>query len=164
MSSVQARLHESTMTVFVLGLLAGLLFGAGLLISGMANPAKVLNFLDVLGQWDPSLALVMGGAVIVTVFGYPLVQKREQPLIYNEFKMPTSRSVDIPLVSGAVLFGLGWGIGGFCPGPAWTSLASLNPSSLVFVVCMLLGMWIGGKIKSRSAVGQSGGVVEASGR
>jgi len=122
-------------------LCAGLLFGAGLLISGMANPAKVLNFLDVLGHWDPSLGFVMGGAVACTLIGYPLVQRRAQPVFNNSFQLPTRRDIDRPLVVGAVLFGTGWGVSGYCPGPLWTSLAGLAPGTLIFAAFMLAGMW-----------------------
>ncbi|MFK8082024.1 MAG: DUF6691 family protein [Granulosicoccus sp.] len=125
-----------------LGLLAGLLFGSGLLISGMANPAKVLNFLDVLGHWDPSLAFVMGGAVVCTVVGYPLVQRRSQPILSAEFEMPARRDIDKSLVVGAMIFGFGWGVSGYCPGPLWTSLAGLAPGTLIFAAFMLVGMWL----------------------
>ena len=110
---------------------AGLLFGIGLWISGMANPRKVLDFLDVAGDWDPSLLLVMGGAVAVTlIFFRPLLRKR--PL---EFK----NEVDIPLIAGAAIFGIGWGIGGYCPGPALTALSNLSAEALVFVAAMVAG-------------------------
>ena len=121
---------------------AGLLFGIGLLVSGMSNPTKVLNFLDVLGHWDPSLAFVMGGAVATTLIGYPLIQRQSAPVLAARFQLPTRKDIDRPLVLGAALFGVGWGIGGFCPGPAWTSLSTLAPGALVFIICMLLGMWL----------------------
>lgn len=124
-----------------LGLCAGLLFGAGLLISGMANPAKVLNFLDVFGHWDPSLAFVMGGAVACTFVGFPLVQKRPHPIFNASFELPTRRDIDRPLIVGALLFGLGWGVSGYCPGPLWTSLAGLAPGTLIFAAFMVVGMW-----------------------
>jgi uncharacterized membrane protein YedE/YeeE len=118
------------------------LFGIGLLVSGMSDPAKVLNFLDVLGNWDPSLAFVMGGAVAVTLVGYPLLGRRSRPQFAVSFQMPGRTEVDSSLLGGAALFGLGWGIGGFCPGPAWTSLSGLAPGALVFFVSMLAGMWL----------------------
>ncbi|MFK7995581.1 MAG: DUF6691 family protein [Granulosicoccus sp.] len=134
-------MYKTYLAHVALGLASGLLFGAGLLISGMANPAKVLNFLDVLGHWDPSLAFVMGGAVACTVVGYPLVQRRARPMFSLNFELPTRRDVDRPLIVGAVLFGLGWGVSGYCPGPLWTSLAGLAPGTLIFAAFMVLGMW-----------------------
>ncbi|NND91386.1 MAG: YeeE/YedE family protein [Granulosicoccus sp.] len=133
---------NSGLPVALMAWLAGVIFGVGLLVSGMANPAKVLNFLDVLGSWDPSLAFVMGGAVLTTMVGYPLISRRSSPRLAPRFQMPVRSDIDRPLVSGAALFGLGWGIGGFCPGPAWTSLSGLAPGALVFLVAMLTGMWL----------------------
>lgn len=135
-----AALRAGLITI-LLGICAGLLFGAGLLVSGMANPAKVINFLDVLGNWDPSLAFVMGGAVVCTFVGYPLIQRRSQPLIGKTFELPTRRDVDKPLVFGAVLFGIGWGASGYCPGPLWVAIAGLAPGTFVFAAFMLAGMW-----------------------
>ena len=103
-------------------LFASLLFGMGLILSGMANPAKVQNFLDLFGTWDPSLAFVMGGAIMVTMPGFWLVQKRKTPLFHDVFHLPTGTDFDARLVVGAATFGIGWGLGGFCPGPALTSL------------------------------------------
>lgn len=134
----------------VLGFLSGLVFGLGLIISGMANPAKVLNFLDLAGSWDPSLAFVMGGAVLVTFIGYRLVWRRGTPLLASGFDIPTSSRIDRPLILGAALFGIGWGIGGFCPGPAWTALPLLSPGILIFLPTMLLGLWLGARGKSLS--------------
>ena len=122
---------------------SGLLFGLGLIVSGMADPAKVLNFLDILGPWDPSLAFVMGGASVTAFVGYRLVWRRDQPLIEPSFDLPGSTSVDAPLLIGSVLFGIGWGIGGFCPGPAWTSLAIGSQGILVFLPFMLVGILAG---------------------
>jgi uncharacterized protein len=110
---------------------AGLLFGIGLWLSGMANPRKVLDFLDITGTWDPSLLLVMGGAVAVTLLAFRPILKRK-PI---EF----SKAIDAPLVAGAALFGLGWGIGGYCPGPALTALSSLSFGVFVFVAAMIAG-------------------------
>jgi uncharacterized protein len=111
---------------------AGLLFGVGLWLSGMAYPRKVLDFLDITGTWDPSLLLVMGGAVAVTLLAFrPIIRKRK--LSFDK------KSVDVPLVAGAVIFGLGWGIGGFCPGPALTALSSLSAEVFVFVAAMIAG-------------------------
>lgn len=125
----------------LLGLLAGLLFGVGLVMSGMSDPAKVLNFLDVLGTWDPSLAFVMGGASLTAFIGFRLVRRRSRPLALGDFQLPTRRDIDAPLLGGAALFGLGWGIGGFCPGPAWTALTLGAPGTLAFLPAMLLGIW-----------------------
>ncbi|MBM9594827.1 DUF6691 family protein [Roseitranquillus sediminis] len=127
---------------------SGLVFGVGLVISGMANPAKVLNFLDLAGTWDPSLAFVMGGAVAAAFIGYRLVWRFESPALGDRFDIPTSTGIDRPLVIGAAVFGIGWGIGGFCPGPAWTALPLLAPGTLVFLPMMLVGLWLGSHAKN----------------
>ena len=106
---------------------AGIMFGIGLIISGMANPAKVLNFLDVAGTWDPSLAFVMAGAVSVTAIGYRLVLARPKPLLASSFHLPTRRRLDARIFVGPAIFGIGWGLSGFCPGPAVTSLGLAAP-------------------------------------
>lgn len=121
-------------------LLAGLVFGIGLMLSGMANPAKVLGFLDLSGQWDPSLALVMGGAVAVAAVVFALTRKRKTALLGAELKLPTARHIDQRLVIGSLVFGAGWGIAGFCPGPALVVLAMGEIKALVFVLAMLAGM------------------------
>jgi uncharacterized membrane protein YedE/YeeE len=121
-------------------LIAGLIFGTGLILSGMANPIKVQNFLDFFGSWDPSLALVMGGAILVTMPGFWLVQKRKAPFFNNVFHLPTKTDFDFRLLAGATIFGVGWGLGGFCPGPAVTSLSLAAKGTLVFVPAMLIGM------------------------
>jgi len=122
-------------------LLAGLVFGVGLLLSGMTNPAKVQNFLDVFGAWDPSLAFVMGGAIAVTATGFALLRRGAQtPLFGHAFGWPERTDVDMPLVLGAGLFGVGWGLGGLCPGPALASVPSGNLGVLGFVVAMLIGL------------------------
>ena len=126
----------------VAALIAGLVFGFGLLISGMANPAKVINFLDLTGSWDPSLAFVMGGAIAVALPGFKLVGQRLKPLFATAFQMPTNTDLDSRLLSGAGIFGIGWGLGGFCPGPALAALPLMAPGTLVFVPAMLLGMWL----------------------
>ena len=135
----------------VLGFASGLVFGLGLIVSGMADPAKVLNFLDLAGTWDPSLAFVMGGAVVVTFIGYRLVLARKAPLLMGNFDVPASKQIDLPLVGGAAIFGIGWGIGGFCPGPALTALPLLAPGTLVFVPAMLIGLWAGQRARDAVA-------------
>ena len=121
-------------------LLAGLLFGTGIAVAGMANPAKVLNFFDIAGSWDPSLAFVLGGAVIVTAIGYRLVLRRPRPLLDTTFHLPTNRRLDVPLIAGAAVFGVGWGITGFCPGGSIPALGLGQTSALVFVVSMMTGI------------------------
>lgn len=121
-------------------LLCGLVFGAGLLISGMVQPDKVLNFLDVFGAWDPSLAVVMGAALAVAVPGFMLASRRSQPWLAPQYFWPGKIAIDLPLVAGAALFGIGWGLVGLCPGPALESLATLSPGIIVFVAAMAAGM------------------------
>lgn len=120
-------------------LVAGTLFGAGLAISQMVNPAKVLAFLDIFGRWDPSLAFVMGGALAVTFVGYKFVLGRDKPVFADRFQLPTARDVDNRLLTGAAVFGVGWGLVGFCPGPALASLAFGRMESLLFILAMLAG-------------------------
>ena len=105
----------------------------------MANPRKVLDFLDITGRWDPSLLLVMGGAVMVTVIGFRMVLKQSKPLFTEKFEIPTATSIDPRLVTGAIVFGTGWGIAGYCPGPALTALSTLSTESIVFVGAMVAG-------------------------
>lgn len=121
-------------------LLAGAVFGLGLLVSGMANPAKVLGFLDLAGPWDPSLALVMAGAIAVASVAFGVAGRRTLSLMGQEMKLPTSRTVDRRLVGGSLLFGIGWGIAGFCPGPALVALGMGEGKAAVFVAAMLAGM------------------------
>ena len=143
----------------LIGLICGLIFGTGLVVSGMSNPAKVLNFLDFAGTWDPSLAFVMAGAVAVTFTGYRLVLTRPGPLFAERFHMPTTRDIDPPLLVGAACFGLGWGLGGYCPGPAVTALALSAKGTLVFVPCMLVGMWAARMVKHRQGGVAAGSAV-----
>jgi len=121
-------------------LIAGLIFGAGIAISGMINPAKVLNFFDFAGTWDPSLAFVMGGALVVTAIGYSFILKRSAPLFDKTFHLPTARKLDFPLVAGSAVFGIGWGITGFCPGGAVPALGLGEMSAVIFVGSMLAGI------------------------
>ena len=118
----------------------GLLFGLGLLVSGMANPAKVLAFLDVAGRWDPSLAFVMAGAVAISATGYLVARRRGRPLLASRLEIPTRRNLDPRLIAGAAVFGLGWGLAGLCPGPALTLLTVAPAQAVTFVVAMVVGM------------------------
>jgi uncharacterized protein len=120
--------------------LVGLLFGMGLILSGMTDPSKILGFLDIFGLWDPSLAFVMGGAIAVGFFAFAWAKKRTVNFLGGVLHLPTNSQIDKPLVVGAVLFGAGWGLAGFCPGPALVSLASGQIKAVVFVVFMLAGM------------------------
>ena len=136
------------MAVFT-SLLAGLVFGLGLLVSGMANPAKVLGFLDLAGRWDPSLAFVMGGAVAVGFVAFLFASKRTVSLLGLEMKLPAARHVDRRLIVGSTIFGIGWGIAGFCPGPALVALGMGEAKAIAFVVAMLLGMGLFELIEQR---------------
>jgi len=120
--------------------LTGVLFGFGLILGGMTNPAKVLGFLDLAGRWDPSLAFVMGGAMTVMSIEHFFAKKRDRSLLGGSMQIPTKRTLDRRLVAGSLAFGIGWGIGGFCPGPALVAVMSGAPKALVFVGAMLFGM------------------------
>jgi uncharacterized membrane protein YedE/YeeE len=118
----------------------GLIFGIGLIMSGMTNPAKVQNFLDLFGTWDPSLALVMGGAILITMPGFWLVQKRQTPFFEDSFLIPQKTNLDFYLLTGSAIFGIGWGLGGFCPGPVVVSISNGSTGTILFVITMLIGM------------------------
>jgi uncharacterized membrane protein YedE/YeeE len=120
--------------------LAGLLLGMGLILSGMANPAKVIGFLDVAGPWDPSLGLVMGGGLVVGSIGFALLKKQPKTLTGEPLNLPTSRKIDLRLVLGSVLFGIGWGITGICPGPGLVLLGAGIPEGIVYIASLLAGM------------------------
>jgi uncharacterized protein len=126
--------------LMIASLLAGLVFGTGLLISGMVSPAKVLAFLDIFGAWDPSLAVVMVAALAVSAPGFMLANGRSRPLLAAQSVWPTKKQIDRPLFVGAALFGVGWGLVGLCPGPALESLATLSPGVIAFVAAMAVGM------------------------
>lgn len=134
-------------------LLAGLVFGFGLVISGMTQPTKVLGFLDIFGAWDPTLAFVMGAALVVSLPGFYFARGRKRPLLATEFRWPTRKEIDARLVGGAALFGIGWGLVGLCPGPAIVNLATLLPQVFLFVVAMAIGIvgldWVQGGVKRR---------------
>ena len=122
--------------------LTGVVFGVGISVSGMANPAKVVNFFDVAGTWDPSLGFVMGGALVVTFVGYRLVFTRPAPLFARGFSLPTRTDIDVRLIGGSSLFGVGWGIAGFCPGGAIPALGTGVPDVFLFVAALLAGMFL----------------------
>ena len=130
--------------------LAGLLFGIGLIISGMSNPEKVTHFLDLAGNWDPSLGLVMAGAIIIGLPGFSLAKKLTRSLLNQPMQLPTSTTIDRRLVIGSLLFGVGWGLAGICPGPALVLAMSFTPKAVLFMASMLAGMaifkfWLGDK-------------------
>lgn len=129
----------------------GLIFGVGISISGMANPAKVLNFFDIMGIWDPSLIFVMGGALVTTLIGYRLVFRRAAPVLDGRFQIPTSRVVDARLVGGSALFGLGWGIAGFCPGGALPALGVGRWEVFAFVAAVAGGIILVRLVRSVAA-------------
>lgn len=131
--------------LIVTALLIGTLFGLGLSISEMINPARVIGFLDVAGRWDPTLMFVMGGALAVTLPAFAFILRRARPLLNGEFFLPTKLDIDRPLILGAALFGIGWGLGGFCPGPALAGLASGAPGVILFVLAMIAGQWLAGR-------------------
>ena len=139
-----------------LSLLAGLIFGAGLAISDMVNPARILNFLDVAGNWDPTLLFVMGGALSVTTIGYKLIFSRNAPLFEDKFYLPTLKDIDLPLVGGAAMFGIGWGLGGFCPGPAFAAMVTMEPKVWAFVATMLIGIIFAKVLTSGLSRGKAG--------
>ena len=135
------------MKTALVSLIAGLLFGAGLALGGMTDPGKVIAFLDVAGQWDPSLGFVMGSALLITFPVFAWVRRAAKPLLAERFQLPTKKDLDPQLLIGAALFGIGWGIAGLCPGPAIANLAAGSPQILLFVVAMVAGM----RLRDRTA-------------
>ncbi len=133
----------------VLAFVAGLVFGLGLLLSGMADPAKVLGFLDLAGAWDPSLAFVMAGAIAVGALAFALARRRAKALLGDAMRLPTATAIDRRLVAGSLMFGAGWGLAGFCPGPALVALGLGAPQALIFVAAMLAGMGLFELIEAR---------------
>lgn len=129
----------------------GLIFGLGITIGGMANPAKVINFFDIAGTWDPSLLLVMVSALVVTAIGYFFVLKRPHPVFEDVFSLPAAKQIDAPLVLGSATFGIGWGITGFCPGGSIPALGLMLPDPLIFFVSMVVGIVIAKQLRSRAA-------------
>jgi uncharacterized membrane protein YedE/YeeE len=138
-------MFKSNIAAFI----CGILFSIGLGISGMTQPQKVIGFLDVLGEWDPSLVFVMGGAVISFLLLQLLIQRRfSKPMLGEMFQIPSRKDLDRSLIFGALLFGMGWGLGGYCPGPAITSLGSGNMNAVLFVVAMAMGMLLADRVIS----------------
>jgi uncharacterized protein len=129
------------MGMIIAALGSGLVFGLGLVISGMTQPSKVLGFLDVFGNWDPTLAIVMACALLVTAPGFALLRRRNASILGVALDWPTRRTIDRSLIGGAALFGIGWGLVGLCPGPALANLAGLSPKIFGFVVAMAIGAW-----------------------
>ena len=130
-------------------LFIGVLFGAGLALSGMTDSQKVIGFLNVAGDWDASLMFVMAGALAIAVPAFWFVPRREHPILADEFDLPPTKSVDSTLVAGGVLFGVGWGLFGYCPGPAIAALGYLEPTSFLFVAAMLGGMWLASMLSAK---------------
>jgi uncharacterized membrane protein YedE/YeeE len=128
--------------------LIGLIFGTGIAISGMANPAKVLNFFDIAGSWDPSLIFVMGGALITTFIGYRIVFGRSAPIFEGKFSLPTNRQIDARLIGGSAVFGIGWGIAGFCPGGALPALGTGRWEVFAFTAALIVGIFLAKAIQS----------------
>jgi hypothetical protein len=130
------------MKLILSSLLAGTVFGLGLGIAEMTNPARVIGFLDIAGVWDPTLGLVLGAALAVGIPGFALVRRRREPLVEGRFQLPTRKNIDAPLIAGAVIFGVGWGIAGLCPGPAFAALSTGSGLVFLFVAAMLGGMFL----------------------
>jgi uncharacterized membrane protein YedE/YeeE len=128
----------------------GLIFGLGISVSGMINPAKVLNFFDIAGTWDPSLAFVMGGALAVAIPGYRLAFRRPAPVLEGHFQLPDTRVIDRPLVLGSVTFGVGWGIAGFCPGGALPAIGTGHPDVFLFIAALIGGLLLARAIQART--------------
>ena len=135
------------MSTIVVALVSGIVFGLGLCVSEMINPTRVIGFLDVFGRWDATLLLVMVAAVTVAGIGFPLVARRAKPILADKFVVPEKTDIDLRLITGSVLFGVGWGLAGLCPGPAIAALASTSPPILMFVAAMIGGQWLASKFE-----------------
>lgn len=133
----------------MIALIAGLLMSVGISISQMINPVKVIAFLDFTGDWDPTLLVVMVSALVTYAIGYAMIKKRHQPIFGRQFYLPTKRDIDKPLVTGALLFGFGWGMVGYCPGPAMAALLGGSTGTLGFVVAMIIGFFVASKVAPR---------------
>lgn len=138
----QTQKNTNQTLALAFALFSGLVFGFGLILAGMANPAKVLAFLDLAGQWDPSLGLVMGGAIAVGIIGFKLASRRSKSILGLPINLPTSRTIDNRLILGSLLFGIGWGLVGICPAPAFVLLGTGSIKGIVFLLAMLVGMAI----------------------
>ncbi len=149
---------------FLVQFFVGLLFGSGLVVAGMSDPQKVLNFLDLAaipsGGWDPSLMFVLGGGALVTFLGYKLALNRKQPIFDMQFHLPKAKHIDAPIVFGPAIFGIGWGIGGFCPGPAFTALGTSSTQAILFVIAMLVGM-IGARLIALKSIAATAPAIKA---
>jgi uncharacterized protein len=146
----------------IFSILAGIIFGAGLTLSDMVNPARILNFLDVAGSWDPTLIFVMAGALAVTTLGYKLTFRRGSPVFGDKFNLAAKRRIDLPLIVGSALFGVGWGLAGICPGPALADLVTLKPKVLLFVAAMLVGMILANAWRDRLSGTKGASAIERS--
>ncbi len=135
------------MSTIVVALVSGIIFGLGLCVSEMINPTRVIGFLDVFGRWDATLLLVMAAAVTVAGIGFPLVARRAKPILADKFVVPEKTDIDLRLITGGVLFGVGWGLAGLCPGPAIAALASMSPPILMFVAAMIGGQWLASRFE-----------------
>ena len=135
------------MSTIVVALASGIIFGLGLCVSEMINPTRVIGFLDVFGRWDATLLLVMAAAVTVAGIGFPLVARRAKPILADKFVVPEKTDIDLRLITGSVLFGVGWGLAGLCPGPAIAALASMSPPILMFVAAMIGGQWLASRFE-----------------
>ncbi len=130
--------------------IAGLMFALGLVVSGMTQPTKVIGFLDITGQWDPSLAFVMGGALLVTLIAFTITPRHgRRPWFAEKFELPTRKDIDIRLVGGAALFGIGWGLAGYCPGPAFASLYAGGLDIVIFMAALICGMYLATRLSQR---------------
>ena len=136
------------MLMIITALGAGAIFGAGLALAGMLNPAKVVGFLDIFGMWDPSLGLVMAGGILVNATGHYFVMRRLRPMFDTRFELPTSNNIDRPLLTGSAIFGIGWGLAGYCPGPVVASLLLQPADMLPFLVTLLAGAFAGRWLRS----------------
>ncbi len=145
------------MKVVLTALLSGTLFGVGLAWTGMTNPGRVTAFLDVTGDWDPTLLLVMGTALIVATPAFHRILRRSRPVFAERFRLPVRTRIDRPLLTGAAIFGVGWGLAGLCPGPALAGLVTGSPLLLLFVVAMIVGQWLGQWLGQRLATRLQGG-------
>lgn len=135
------------MSTIVVALVSGIIFGLGLCVSEMINPTRVIGFLDVFGRWDATLLLVMAAAVTVAGIGFPWVARRAKPVLADKFVVPEKTNIDLRLITGSVLFGVGWGLAGLCPGPAIAALASMSPPILMFVAAMIGGQWLASRFE-----------------